>query len=99
MTLLTSVNDYQPHVGETFLVHNGEATATFTLQAVVPKIDDEVQCCFVLRFVGTERWPQAIYRVSHPKLGEFDLFLVPIQSRKPGLDYEAVFNLLKETGP
>lgn len=98
MRVLTSINDYQPHIGDAFIVRNGDATTTFTLQAVVPKIDDEVQCCFVLQFSGTVRWPQAIYRVSHPTLGEFDLFLVPVQSRKPGLDYEAVFNLLKETG-
>lgn len=98
MTTLASPNDYRPYIGDEFLVRHGDATAPFTLQAVVPKIDDEVQRCFVLHFSGTERWPQAIYRVSHPKLGEFDLFLVPVQTRKPGLDYEAVFNLLKETG-
>jgi hypothetical protein len=99
MTALASPTDYQPYVGDGFLVRDGDTTATFTLNAVVPKIDDEVQRCFVLHFSSTVRWPQAIYRVTHPKLGEFDLFLVPVQTRKPGLDYEAVFNLLKEAGP
>lgn len=32
--------------------------------------------------------PQAIYRLEHPELGAFDLFLVPIA---PG-SYEAIFN-------
>ena len=36
--------------------------------------------------------PQATYPVSHPVLGEFDVFLVPISSDGRNFRYEAVFN-------
>jgi len=34
---------------------------------------------------------QGVYRVSHPKLGDFELFLVPIFGDDQGVHYEAVF--------
>lgn len=39
--------------------------------------------------------PQAIYRIEHPRLGELDLFLVPIGPEPDGdarILYEAIFN-------
>ena len=38
--------------------------------------------------------PQQIFRVAHPELGEFDLFLVPLgpESSGEGMRYEAVFS-------
>jgi hypothetical protein len=36
--------------------------------------------------------PQRIYRLDHDKLGQFDLFLVPIRKNDQGVYYEAVFN-------
>jgi hypothetical protein len=36
--------------------------------------------------------PQRIYRLAHPRLGEFDLFLVPIGAQGNRVMYEAVFN-------
>jgi hypothetical protein len=35
---------------------------------------------------------QKIYRMEHEKLGEFDLFLVPVGRDQNGFQYEAVFN-------
>ena len=35
---------------------------------------------------------QGMYPVSHEKLGEFNLFMVPIGPDEKGLCYEAVFN-------
>ena len=35
--------------------------------------------------------PQRIYRLHHPDLGTFDLFLVPIGRDASGVRYEAVF--------
>ena len=37
-------------------------------------------------------YEQGIYPVSHPKLGEFELFLVPIYGDDSEVDYEAVFS-------
>ena len=36
--------------------------------------------------------PQHIYRMEHPEIGTFDLFLVPIGPDETGMRYEAVFN-------
>jgi hypothetical protein len=36
--------------------------------------------------------PQRTYRLAHPALGAFDLFLVPIGPDQDGQCYEAVFN-------
>jgi hypothetical protein len=38
---------------------------------------------------------QAIYRLAHPRMGEFELFLVPIAQDSDGFRYEAVYNYYK----
>lgn len=49
---------------------------------------------FALVFAGPQVpfLQQAIYHLIHDKLGEFDLFLVPIGKEPGGFQYEAVFN-------
>ena len=39
---------------------------------------------------------QGLYKVTHEKLGEFELLLVPNREDKQGMYYEAVFNRLRE---
>ena len=39
--------------------------------------------------------PQQIYRVAHPEMGEFEIFLVPIGREADGFRYEAVYNYYK----
>ena len=39
--------------------------------------------------------PQRTYHLKHERMGEFDLFLVPIASGEKGFRYEAVFNYFK----
>ena len=36
--------------------------------------------------------PQQTYRVSHPDMGEFDIFLVALGQEPDGFKYEAVYN-------
>jgi len=36
--------------------------------------------------------PQKIYHLTHPEMGEFDVFLVPIKQESEGFRYEAVYN-------
>lgn len=36
--------------------------------------------------------PQQTYRVSHPDMGEFDIFLVALGPEPEGFRYEAVYN-------
>jgi hypothetical protein len=53
---------------------------------------------FSLLFQGpqTPFLPQMTYRATHDKLGEFDLFLVPVAKTQDGFEYEAVFNRFPE---
>ena len=39
---------------------------------------------------------QKIYKLDHERLGELDLFLVPIAKNDAGFQYEAVFNQVAE---
>ena len=48
---------------------------------------------FSLIFTSTtHRLTQATFRLTHPALGEIDVFLVPLQPDARGPIYEAVFN-------
>jgi hypothetical protein len=38
--------------------------------------------------------PQGIRTLKHSKLGELELFLVPVGKEKDGFQYEAAFNLM-----
>jgi hypothetical protein len=48
---------------------------------------------FSLLFYGplSPAWPQRTYEMSHPDLGTFDLFLVPLGPEGAAMRYEAVF--------
>jgi hypothetical protein len=39
--------------------------------------------------------PQATYRLAHERMGEFDIFLVPVALEQRGYRYEAVFSYFK----
>jgi len=38
---------------------------------------------------------QGVFHLSHPRMGEFDLFLVPVGQEANGFRYEAVYNFYK----
>jgi len=40
---------------------------------------------------------QAVYPLSHPQMGQFELFLVPIAQESDGYRYEAVYNYYKSS--
>ncbi len=40
--------------------------------------------------------PQYTYTLTHEKMGEFEIFLVPVGRGEAGFRYEAVFNYQKE---
>ncbi|MEW6131194.1 MAG: hypothetical protein AB1757_29465 [Acidobacteriota bacterium] len=53
---------------------------------------------FSLIFRGPINWilQQMIYPVSHERLGDLELFLVPIKKDNQGVYYEAIFNYFRE---
>ena len=101
MATPTTLDTYTALVGSEFLVQRGDGPShQLTLTSAKPRIDDETQTAFALYFQGEgEILPQAIYRLRHAQLGDFDLFIVPIAKRRTGNTYEAVFNLLKDEAP
>jgi len=58
-----------------------------------PKVEQ-----FSLFFLGpkTPLLQQGIYRLQHEKLGELDLFLVPLGMDNDGVRYECVFNRFRK---
>jgi hypothetical protein len=64
--------------------------------AISEHILSSLQERFSLTFRGPSETflPQSTYRFNHPKMGEFDMFIVPIGRDEDGFIYEAVFNNL-----
>jgi hypothetical protein len=52
---------------------------------------------FSVFFTGSPEFllPQNTYRLAHPEMGEFEIFLVPIAKETAGYRYEAVYNYYK----
>lgn len=74
----------------------GEAA---TVALSVDSVDDlpshryrEAPFSLVLRGPRSPALPQGTYRVGHPRLGEVQLFLVPIAQDAQGMRYEVTFN-------
>jgi hypothetical protein len=52
---------------------------------------------FSVFFLGSPEFllPQGTYRLAHPEMGEFEVFLVAIGKEPNGYRYEAVYNYYK----
>ena len=98
-----SREEFAAHVGEVFSISPDEnAGIDLTLTEVVgvgPKTTQEAldagrAAPFSAVFRGPPEplLPQATHRLSHAKLGDFDLFLVPIGPDGDGIGYEAAFS-------
>src|SRR5688572_4725298 len=55
---------------------------------------------FSVFFLGSPEFllPQSMYRLAHPEMGEFDVFLVAIGKEADGYRYEAVYNYYRTDG-
>jgi hypothetical protein len=86
-----TVDDFRPLEGERFRIVPGEAEPFEVELVEVTEIPREPggRAPFSLVFQGGPDPPleQRIYRTEHEKLGELDLFLVPIAVDR----YEAIF--------
>lgn len=54
---------------------------------------------FSVFFLGSPEFllPQSTYRLAHPQMGEFDVFLAAVGQEENGYRYEAVYNYYKST--
>lgn len=78
------------------VIENG---AEITLSEITERKLTSNQDRFSLIFSGPGDMPleQKIYRLSHEKLGEGEIFLVPVSQDSEGYKYEAGFNRLLDT--
>lgn len=90
---------FSAQLGTAFQVSGGAAAVTLELGAVSPPPGGPASggpSAFSLVFLGDEllRLDQGIHLFSHPQLGEFDLFIVPLGPSRTNarMQYEAVFN-------
>src|SRR6185436_4351036 len=54
----------------------------------------QIQFSLIFLAPGRPQPIQGMYQMKHDKLGEFDLFLVPVNADERGLQFEAIFNRL-----
>jgi hypothetical protein len=97
-----TIDTFAPHLEEAFAVRLADqALPTLTLLAATalpehpPREGQPARRGpFSLIFRGPRApiLPQRTYRLDHPAIGAFDLFLVPVGPDQAGMCYEAVFN-------
>lgn len=97
---MLSLQDFSPEVGCTLTV-SGQAMQLVSATALRHRAPPEPGAApeaqgrpgFSLLFrdqAGAAVLPQGMHRIEHPRLGELELFLVPMGDRPP--EYEAIFN-------
>ena len=89
---------FQSHLNETFTVHvEGHDPIPLSLVEVDKRIDTERQSSFSIYFTGPThvQLKQATFLISHDKLGELELFVVPVAQTEEYFKYESIFSLLK----
>jgi hypothetical protein len=89
---------FAAHLGDTFrlTLESGDSMDLELIEAEPGKSPTkrEGRAPFTLVFRGRPDMvlPQRMYDLSHEKIGDLSLFLVPIGPDEQGMQYEAVFN-------
>jgi hypothetical protein len=94
MELLT-LEHFAGCVNETFTAALNDMSIEFVLVEARPLQGQNPQRVpFSLLFRNTSPilFPQQIYTMRHPRVGEVGIFLVPIAQERAGFLYQAVFN-------
>ena len=98
MTASLTEEEFSQHVGTPFQLNLNQQAIELKLLSVngYPAGPNEQEGMerFSVFFDGpnTPQLKQAIYHLIHERMGELDLFLVPIAKTAAGFRYEAVFN-------
>ena len=92
-------SSFDPHLESTFEIHpqTGEAVEV-TLVEITDHSNEQINGFSVIfRAPQKTQLPQSIYKLTHAKMGDLDLFLVPIiYGNADAMYYEAVFSRLIE---
>ncbi|MDH5833380.1 DUF6916 family protein [Luteimonas kalidii] len=94
---LLSLEHFGGCLNETFSARLQGIEAPFVLVQANPlptRAADAARAPFSLVFRNASPllFPQQTYRMQHPRLGELDIFLVPVAQDRDGFLYQAVFN-------
>jgi len=93
--------DFAAHLHEPFHVYYTESEYLEMMLKQVshlgdePAADEDRTQAFSIIFQCPEKDKyliQAIYKIKHEKMGDLDIFLVPLGPNKEGTQYEAIFN-------
>jgi hypothetical protein len=96
MDLLT-LDHFSGCVNETFTAALNEGEIEFVLveaRAIEQRMANAMRAPFSLLFRNSALFlfPQQIYQMRHPKIGEVGIFLVPVAREREGFLYQALFN-------
>lgn len=96
MELLT-LEHFAGHVNDTFSAALNDGEIPFVLveaRGLPLRGAQGMRMPFSLLFRNPSSFlfPQQIYRMRHPRLGELGIFLVPVAREREGFLYQAVFN-------
>ena len=96
MELLT-LEHFAGCVNETFSASLNDMEVPFVLVEAAPlqiNAKNPMRAPFSLLFRNTSPFlfPQQIYPMRHPRVGEVGIFLVPVAQEREGFLYQAVFN-------
>ena len=93
---LLSKDQFTQHLKSTFRISSESSPTVLDVQLteVCEGRSTESFEQFSMLFTGPTEplLKQATYRLEHPAMGSFDLFIVPISSDEGGTVYEAVFS-------
>jgi len=97
---LLTCEDFAPHVGTDFTLPGGEDSPAivFTLTEAKPltirqnAAQQRMPFQLLFQMASPQVYPQGLYRLTHPAMGERDIFLVPAAQNDAGVEYCATFN-------
>ncbi len=92
-------SDYEPYLNQTFTVHSQIVGDVNVVLAEITEKNYPGMESFSLFFRGPLQpvMQQMIYTVTHEKMGDFEIFMVPIQyPKQDGIYYQSLFNRLTE---
>ncbi len=102
MAVSLTEKEFSQHVGTTFHLTADQREIELELIEVNGYVTQEIEQGGMERFSaffvgpGDPFLPQRVYELKHERMGEFELFLVPIAGDEKSYRYEAVFNYFKE---
>ncbi len=94
---ILTLEHFASRIHETFTVDLGHGKSPFVLieakPLATPALRDMVRAPFALLFhhVSPVLFPQRIYQMESPGIGDFGIFLVPVARNQDGFLYQAVF--------